>query len=287
MSTALSMICYTDLYKTEFGGRQAPQFRYHLGFESLLKIDDVEFVVYSWHKDMDRLYKIAKSKYGSDSKKLNKVHIIEFDLYKSPLYDTIVNIRKKEPKNSFRSIDVQYAKFITLNETIKNFPHEYTYYIDIGLSSTALFPNKYITNKKGMHQYSEVSLFNTKWLNNMNKLSSNNKLTVFKMDNSPEFHVESRIARSKYLIIGGMFGGKTETTQKFSNDVLSGFHQYVKEKNKLPPEESMMTKIHTEDRDNFNDIVFQVWNHEDSGDVFKKIIKGKKMFYNTFEELNQ
>ena len=100
MSTALSMICYTDLYKTEFGGRQAPQFRYHLGFESLLKIDDVEFVVYSWHKDMDRLYNIAKSKYGSDSKKLDKVHIIEFDLYKSPLYDTIANIRKKTPRIS-------------------------------------------------------------------------------------------------------------------------------------------------------------------------------------------
>ena len=47
MSTVLSMICYTDLYKTEFGGRQSPQFRYHLGFESLLKIDDVEFVVYN------------------------------------------------------------------------------------------------------------------------------------------------------------------------------------------------------------------------------------------------
>ena len=56
---------------------------------------------------------------------------------------------------------------------------------------------------------------------------------------------------------------------------------------KLPLEESIMTKIHTEDRDKFNDITFQVWNHEDSGDVFKKIIRGKKMFYNTFEELNQ
>jgi len=285
-NTAISMVCYTDLYKTEFGGRQSAQFRYYLGFESLLKID-AEFIVYAWKKDIDKLYNVAKSKYGKDSKELKRVHIVEFDLYKSPLYDTIANIRKKTPKNSFRSIDVQYAKFITLNETIKNFPHEYTYYIDIGLSSTALFPNKYITNKKGMHQYSEVSLFNTKWLNNMNKLSSNNKLTVFKMDNSPEFHVESRIARSKYLIIGGMFGGKTGTTEKFSHDVLSGFHEYVKAKNTLPPEESMMTKIHTEDRDNFNDIVFQVWNHEDSGDVFKKIIRGKKMFYNTFEELNQ
>ena len=286
INTAISMVCYTDLYKTEFGGRQNPQFRYHLGFESLLKID-AEFIVYTWNKDIDKLYNIAKSKYGSDSTRLNRVHIIEFDLYKSPLYDQIVNIRKKEPKKSFRSIDVQYAKFITLNDTIKNFPHEYTYYIDIGLSSTALFPNKYITNKKGMYQYSEVSLFNNKWLNNVNELSSNGKVTVFKMDNSPEFHVESRIVRSKYLIIGGMFGGKTQKTQKFSNDVLSEFDQYVKEKNKLPLEESIMTKIHTENRDNFNDIAFQVWNHEDSGEVFERMIRGKKMFYNTFEELNQ
>ena len=286
INTAISMVCYTDLYNTEFGGRQNPQFRYHLGFESLLKID-AEFIVYSWHKDLDKLYSIAKSKYGSDSERLKRVHILEFDLYKSPLYGTIANIRNKSDKKVFRSIDVQYAKFLTLNDTIKNFPHEYTYYIDIGLSSTALFPNKYITNKKGMYQYSEVSLFNNKWLNNMNNLSSNGKVTVFKMDNSPEFHVESRITRSKYLIVGGMFGGKTVATQKFSNDVLSGFDEYVKTKNKLPPEESMMTKIHHENKDNFNNLTFQRWNHEDSGEVFQRMIKGKKKFYNIFEELNQ
>jgi len=286
MNTVLSMVCYTDLYKTEFGGRQNPMHRYLHGFESLLKID-AEFVVYSWKKDIDRLWNIAKATFKGSPDKLKRVHIEEFDLYSSPLYEKIASIRKDSCIHSgtFRSIDVQYAKFVTLNETIKNIKHPYTYYIDIGLSSTALFPNKYITEKKGMRQYSEVSLFNTNWLNNMNNLASNNKVTVFKMDNSPEFHVESRIVRSKYLIIGGMFGGKTDKTLEFSNKVLDGFDNYIKENNKLPLEESMMTKIHHENPENFNDISFQVWNHEDSGDVFKKMIRNKKMFYNTFEEL--
>lgn len=286
MNTIFSMVCYTDLYNTEFGGRQNPQFRYYHGFESLLKMD-AEFIVYSHGKDIDKLWGIAKKKYGGCEKKLSKVHIEEFDLRKSPLYESIDAVRGKESqRKSFRSIDVQYAKFLTLNKTIKNFPQKYTYYIDIGLSSTALFPNKYITEKSGMRQYSECSLFNNTFLNNINKLSSNGKLTVFKMDNSPEFHVESRIVRSKYLIIGGMFGGLSNVTQEFSANILENFKEYIKNsKQKLPPEESMMTKVHHDNPTQFNDLIFQVWNHEDSGDVFQKMIKGKKRFYNIFEEL--
>jgi hypothetical protein len=286
MDTVFSMVCYTNLYKTEFGGRQNPLHRYLHGFESLLKID-AELVVYSHGKDIDRLWNIAKKYFRDNPKELDRIHIEDFDLKTSPLYEKIYNIRKDSciSSGTFRSYDVQYAKFITLNKTIETFKHPYTYYIDIGLSSSALFPNKYITEKTGMRQYSEVSLFNNKWLSNVNKLSSNGKVTVFKMDNSPEFHVESRIVRSKYLIIGGMFGGQTKQCKDFSNQVLASFHDYVDKNKKLPLEESVMTQVHHKNPENFNDITFQVWNHEDSGDVFKKMIRNKKMFYNTFEEL--
>lgn len=286
LDTTFSMVYYTDLAKTEFGGRASPKVRYDYGLLSLLKMD-ANFVVYTWKKDIDYLYKFLKSE-KIDQNKINNVQIKEFDLYHSPLYETIKSIRGTAPSDSQRSVDVQYSKFLTLNQTISESTTnvKYVYYIDIGLSSCALFPNKYISEKSGLKQYSECVLFNNKFISNINSLTSNGKILAFKQDTSPEANAESRIIRSKYLMIGGMFGGLKDKTLLFSNMVLEFFKEYVKQTKQLPPEESVMTKIHKDYTDLFYDLNFQVWNHEDSGEVFKQMILNKKMFYNIFEELN-
>ena len=48
-----------------------------------------------------------------------------------------------------------------------------------------------------------------------------------------------------------------------------------------------MTMLYQENPEKYKTIDFDVWYHENSGDVFQPMIVGKKSFFNTFEELNQ
>jgi hypothetical protein len=280
---------YYDLFGTEFGGRVHPRYKYFYGLLSMLKMD-CGIALYCWEKNIEELTQfIVEEGY---SHRLEQIKFIPYDLYKSPLYNVIRSIKNiEEQKKSDRTYDLMQAKFLMTKDTILNNPFntKYFYYMDVGLSSCALFPFKYLPFKDHMFKkWSDCSLFDNNLVDaliNQIKLDENRVLLwlleSFNHWIDPE-HLNTIEPKS---IIGGLFGGTRDPMIKFCDDITERFIDMVSNKNTLYLDEVIMTIEYNYNKETYNTKNFDVWYHEDSGDWCQDAIIGKKSFYKTFEEI--
>jgi hypothetical protein len=280
---------YYDLCGTEFGGRVHPRNKYFYGLISMLKMDS-SIVLYCWEKNIKELTEFVVSEYGENV--LQKIRFEPFDLYKSPLYDIIRTIKDpEEQKKSDRTYDLMQAKFLMVKDTIqKNYYNvDNFYYMDVGLSSSALFPFKYLPIQNDpMKKWSDCSLFNNELVNGLIKLiDPPNQVVMWRISDwlhwIDPIHLRTTDRES---IIGGIFGGKREPMIKYCDDITNRFIDMVLNKKALYLDEVIMTIEHNFNPEKYKKVNFDVWYHEDSGDWCQAAIVGKKSFYKTFEELN-
>lgn len=175
---------YDDLFGTEFGGRPHPRNKYFYGVESLTKVNS-PIVIYTWPKNVEYV-KNYYSEFLGIERFNNQIKVLEFDLYTSPLYDLIKSIKKPEHGiKSDRSYDLMIGKYFMIKDVIEKniFNSKYFFWIDAGLSSSALFPNKYLNQNypDAYRRYSNCSLF-TPIITEKLVEKCNNNLLLFKLN---------------------------------------------------------------------------------------------------------
>ena len=279
---------YYDLCGTEFGGRVHPKNKYFYGLVSMLKMD-CSIVLYCWEKSIEELKDFVVSECGTEA--LEKIKFEAFDLYKSPLYSVIRTIKDpEEQKRSDRTYDLMQAKFLMVKNTIEKNPFSVDnfYYMDVGLSSSALFPFKYLPmTSHPMKRWSDCSLFSDDLVDGLINILDQDKVTMWKISDWLHWIDPSHLSNNnRFSIIGGIFGGKKDPITKYCDAITDRFIDMVANKKTLYLDEVIMTIEENFNPDLYKKINFDVWYHEDSGDWCQNAIIGKKSFYRTFEELN-
>jgi len=284
---------YDDLFQTEFGGRPHPRRKYLYGIESALKMNS-PYVIFTWEKNINYLENYFKEILGVENYE-NQIKIIPYNLYETSIRD-IIKKEKEKPINinisGDRSHDIMFGKFLMLKKAITEnfFNSKFFFWIDAGLSSSDLFPNKYLQKDSGEKQWSLCKLFTYKVVDNLINLSKE-KILLFKLNtvghwiNSSHLPVSSLPLNS--YIIGGIFGGVKEEVDKFCDVILNSFLFHIDEYSTLYFEEVIMTIVYEFNKNQFNTEEFEIWHHEDSGDWVQPFIMDKKNFYKIFENFNK
>jgi hypothetical protein len=280
---------YFDLFGTEFGGRHWPRNKYFYGLLSMLKMN-CPVVLYCWEKDIEEIKSFIDTE--TNGTRTDQIRFEIFDLYQSSLYEIIKSLKNiEEQKKSDRSFDVSINKMVMLKRTIESnfFGSKYFYFIDAGLSSSSLFPNKYLLNQTDpVRRYYECSLFNPKVSENLIKLAQEDKMVLWKISQWTNYIDQAHYTRHNTdSIIAGIFGSTADAVKKYADDIIERFTFTINTYRTLYLEEPIMSMLYQENPEKYKTVDFDVWYHENSGDVFQSMIVGKKSFFNTFEELNK
>lgn len=279
---------YDDLFGTELGGRPHPTNKYYFGLESAMKMG-CPIVIYTWPKDVNKVLNFFQS--SVLTKNLDCEFTVEpYDLYTTELREIIKEARLKESKvQGDRCHDVMLGKFLMIKKAIESnfYNSDYFFWVDAGLSSSSLFPNKYLNQNLKERRYSECSLFTPKVPKHLIDKSTD-KVLFLKLNTIGYWFDKSHLSPSDggWYIIGGLFGGMKSMIENLCDESINSFLFHLNEKNTLYTEEQILTIIYSFNKNQYNVIEFDVWHHEDSGDWVKDKIIGKKNFYKIFEEFN-
>jgi hypothetical protein len=279
---------YDDLYGTEFGGRPHPSRKYYYGIESALKMGS-PYVIFCWPKDVEKVELYFK-KFLGDAEFDRLVRVLPHDLENTEIRETIrVEKLKRTDIPADRCHDVMFGKFFMLKRAIEDnlFDSDFFFWIDAGLSSSSLFPNKYLDLTDKERRYNSCSLFTPKVPQKLIE-KSKEKILLLKLNTKWYSFDKTHLGEGNgsWYIIGGLFGGQKDKILELSNDSIKSFLDHVKDKNTLYTEEQILTIIYSFNKDNFDVVEFDTWYHEDCGDWVKDKIIGKKNFYKMFEEFN-
>lgn len=279
---------YDDLYGTEFGGRPHPRNKYYFGIESALKMG-IPILIYTWQKDLHKILTHFEN-FFNDKQITDLIRVEPFDLNETELREIIKIEKNKNPKlPGDRCYDVMLGKFLMIKRAIESnfFESDYFFWIDAGLSSSSLFPNKYLDLFSKERRYSSCSLFTPKVPSHLiNK--SRDKILFLKLNTVGYWFDKSHLSEGDggWYIIGGLFGGTKDKMKELCEESIESFLYHINDKNTLYTEEQILTILYSFNKDKFNVAEFDVWHHEDSGDWVKDKIIGKKNFYKIFEEFN-
>lgn len=279
---------YSDLYGTEYGGRENRRDHYRFSLLSLLKMTNADFVCYTSEREYDELVELFNKQYNFPKEKIEfKIHNLGNTKYKDLInkYKDITSVMKSD-----RCYEIQYSKFDWFrNETGD---YDYYYWVDSGLSHTGIIPNKYLDGP-GYRTYFESKLFNNDFLFNLIKLSED-KFVVIGKENVRNFWdrpVDAKYYNNfdmSYHIIGGLFGGK----KSLWDNIVTKFDNYLElvtnDSERLFYEEHIMSLMYYNDKDLFKLLTFDVWWHEDNYKEHpKNFFIENKSFYKILEGLNE
>lgn len=281
---------YDDLFGTEFGGRPHPTRKYYFGIESLTKLE-APIIIYTWPKNVEHVIEYYSNFLGKERFE-KQIKVFEFDLYKSPLYEIIKTIKKPEHglKND-RSYDLMIAKYLMAKDAISTnpFSSNYFFWMDAGLSNSALFPDKYLEQSDPEKRYSDCLLFTPKVTDQL-IANCNNNLLLFRLNAVGHWfdprHIKMEENENPWYIIGGIFGGNPIIFSKFCDDVINLFINHIENNKILYLDEQLMTMIISYERNRSEFINFGTWYHENSGEWTNSQRQNKKAFYSIFEDFN-
>jgi hypothetical protein len=282
---------YYDLFETEFGGRPHPKNKYFYGIESALKTNS-PFVIFVWPKNIEETKNHFIDFLGEDEFN-NRIKVIGFDLYATEYREIIKKEKETGSGQRYagdRSPDVCISKFGMLKQVAEDnyFNTESFFWIDAGLSSSSLFPDKYLDLDSRDRRWSSCSLFTPNVAENLYKKLDDRVLLIKNNSLGWGFkagHI-SYDDEAYYYIIGGLFGGMKESVITFCTQIMNSFYFYVNDEEMLYMDEELLTLLYFNNKESFNTLEFDVWHHEDSGEWVQELIIGKKNFYTLFEELN-
>lgn len=279
---------YDDLFGTELGGRPHPTRKYYYGLESSLKMGS-PFVIFCWPKDIENIKNYFISYLGLQDFE-SRIKVVGYDLYDTEIREVIKKEKLKPNKiPGDRSHDVMLGKFQMLKNAIESnfFNSEKFFWIDAGLSSSSLFPNKHLDLTVPEKRYSWCNLFTSKVVDRLIS-ESKEKVLLIKMNAIGYWFDKKHLAEGDgtWYIIGGLFGGNKEQMIDLCNSSIKSFLRHISEYGVLYSEEQILTILYSFNKENYNIIDFDVWHHENSGDWVQDKIIGKKNFYKIFEDFN-
>jgi len=290
MSVKFITSIYSDLYGTEFGGRQGRLGHYRNSLLSLLKMTNADFLCYTSDREIESLKNFF---YNEHSVLTDKLKFEVYDIGNTKFKDLINQYKNiEQTKLGDRCIEVQYSKFHFWWNEDKSY--DYYYWIDAGLSHCGLFANKYLGKGNYYRQMFECSLFNNKMLDNLIK-KTGDKFFLIGKDNQKHFW--SGTVNPKWYnqydasihIVGGMFGGHRD---KWEN-IVNLFEGYVKniigEDKTIPHEENVMSLMYFNNKELFEMVKFDHWWCRDNApkEIPDAFFLDYTSFNKLFEELNE
>jgi hypothetical protein len=293
MKVKIISAIYFDMYGTDLGGRTSRNDHYLYSMNSIMNIDNVDFVIYTNNKTKVDTFFLEKY-----PNKINKFKSIEYNLYNNIYRDKINKLKNvEETKKSDRCIELQYSKLYWIKENCYN--ADFIYWIDAGLCYSGLFPNRYlnINSKNYYDQYYGSKIFNNKFLNNLIQYTSDSILVCAKdnvknyWDGSlPSNFFISNPCSDKH-IIGGFFGGNSKKMSVLSDAFNELTENLLDKESKLYSEEQILSCLYYNYNHIFSSKYFDIWWHEDNivGNVgierSKELLLSAKSFYKILEEL--
>lgn len=301
--TAFVTCYYIGLYGTKFGGRNGLDGRYRDSFSSLLKLSNADWYVFCEEKDVTVLQEI------SNSHPETKVTLIPQSLENHYFQDLFDKYKDYEAaKESDRCLEVQYLKTHWLQSICNDYDYDTAYWIDIGISHSGLFPDKFmIQNPETVHKECfNVNLFRPEFVDGLNELTGDKFFIIEKSNNNyfcyrnliPLKHFNDRYketyrdSNDSNHCIGGLLGGKKEVINWFHNKFMDYAAMIAEEDKEIYEEESIYHVLRILYDDKFKVLYFENWYHENniegslSGDEARDTaFKNSKSFHKTFEEI--
>ena len=185
MKTLFVTCLYSNLFKSEFGGRDSRDGHYKNSLKSLLKISDAKFICYTSTEQINDLENFF---YKQNKFTENQIIFKIFDLKNCEFHKQITekkNLQQNLLKD--RCYEIQYYKFFWCLENCKDNNFDYVFWIDAGLSHCGLIPPKYL-NQTGTYweKYFESKLFNNIFLKNLIN-HAQNKIVICAKENVRNF----------------------------------------------------------------------------------------------------
>ena len=292
MKTKIVTAIYDNLFGSDLGGRINRGGHYRHSLKSLLKMSNADFVCYTSEEEIQDLKHFF---YVENNISSEKLIIKSFDLRNFEFTNKINKLKDIiETKKSDRCVEIQYAKFVWVNDEITS-EYENIFWFDAGLSHTGLIPPKYMDESKGYwEKYYESSLFNNVFLKNLIDYCGD-KVFVCAKENILNYwsgtvpeHYYNQYNMSHH-IIGGFFGGKCVNVVGYCVLFKNYTNQILDNEQRLYHEENIMSLIFNNHNEIFNPKYFDIWWHEEervSGIDMYEYTKTRKSFYKVIEELN-
>lgn len=281
MKTLIYTSIYSNLWGTEFGGRQSREYHYKSSLYNILNVNADKFICFTSEEELPSL-----EKYFYLEKKLekSKLEFIVFDLKNTKYFEKIKSKKNIDlMKQTDRCFEIQYNKFFWL-ELINNLSdYDRVFWVDAGLSHSGLFPEKF-SYGTGYDRYFFFDVFNKNFLNYLIS-ETEEKIIIVGKDNTEEFYWSRTLPinyynkyDNSYHIIGGFFGGKVNHLLEFKTKFENLLLKILDDENQNYMEELIMSCLYFNDPNKFNLITFQDWyerpNHKG---------KNVKYFFNLFE----
>jgi hypothetical protein len=292
MKTKIITAIYDNLFGSDLGGRINRGGHYRYSLRSLLKMTDADFVCYTSQEEIEDLKHFF---YVDNNVSSEKLILKTFNLRSFEFTEKINKLKNiVETQKSDRCVEIQYAKFVWVNNEITN-EYDNIFWFDAGLSHTGLIPPKYMDETKGYwEKYYESSLFNNIFLKNLIN-HCGDKIFVCAKENVmnywsgtvPEQYYNQR--DMSYHIIGGFFGGKGKKVSEYCELFKKYTNQLLDNEPILYHEEHVMCLMFYNHNEMFNPKYFDIWWHEGeriSGIDMEEYTKTRKSFYKVIEELN-
>ena len=281
---------YSDLYGSDFGGRQHRYGHYRYSLLSLLKMTDADFLCYTSDREIEDLQNFF---YILNSIPQEKLEFRIQDLSNIKSTELINKYKNKDSVvRSDRCTEIQYSKFHWWWNEDRSY--DYYYWIDAGLSHCGLIPLKYLPNKEMTREFYESTLFNNNFLHNLIE-DTGDKFLILGKENDRNFW-DGTVDPKWYIqydrsihIIGGLFGGHRDRWDEIVNLFENYTNKCVEDGKHLYFEENIMSLMWVNHKDLFVRKHFDIWWCPDSGprDANPEIYVQNKSFFSILEEFNR
>jgi len=282
MKTLIYTSIYSNLWGTEFGGRDSRKLHYRHSFKNILNLGADKFVCFVSFEEYEELCKLFYNDWGVSREDLE---FVVFNLNQTKHIDKIKKLKNVNFMKTFdRCYEIQYNKFFWYDLLENKDHYDKIYWFDAGLSHEGLFPEKYSFGAN-YERYFTFNLFNWDFLNHLNS-KSNEKFILLGKNNQSNFFWSQTIPPKYYKeydnkihVVGGFFGGNPKIFEKVKFLFEEKLLELLNNENQLYMEEQILSCIFFNETENFELLFFDDWykreNHHDNDKI--------KYFYNLFE----
>jgi hypothetical protein len=273
---------YNGLDNTILGGRVGRLWHYFHAIKNIINMG-CDVVVYTSESDKSYLINaINQSKFPEN------VKIIIYDLFSHPYHEYFQ--KHMNGVKTDRCYEVMHGKQMWMSNHTSD-GYDFIYWIDCGLSHEGLFPKRYRTGE-GYESSFTCTLFTPKMVENLNSYDDKfiilyGEQTYHLFEASPNILFFDEFQKDENChIVGGMFGGRTDSVIKFCEDYKNLMVE-MKEKNLFEREEQLLTVLYFRDKSSFYPLKFTTWHHEEADLGICCNHPNDIYFYRIFEDLNK
>ena len=282
MKTLIFTSIYSNLWKTEFGGRPSRSFHYRFSLLNILNLKADKFICFTSESEINDLKNFF---YVNNNISEDTLQFVSFDLKDTKHFNEIKHLKNMDfIQTSDRCFEVQYNKLFFIDNIPNIEQYDRVFWFDAGLSHSGLFPMKYAVGEN-YEQYFTFSLFNEQFLNYLNDLS-NSKLVVVLKNNTGRFFWSQTLPHEYFenydnseYIIGGFFGGTVENFKNLKNIFENLLIRLLQDGDDLYCEEMILSCLYQNNKELFFPLRFDDWYERD----FHELSDNIKYFYNIFE----